>query len=79
MFGPFKKGDMLKTGHNKCIGGRNGTSEEAYMEEMEHDPVEYRKNVKADIWRSVTNDQTMANVTMLNNFRNVNVERGNMF
>lgn len=45
LFGPFKNGDLLKTGHNKCIGGRNGTSEEAYMEQMEEDPVQYRKNV----------------------------------
>ena len=27
-------------GHNKCIGVRNGTSEEAYIEEMEEDPVQ---------------------------------------
>ena len=70
---------MLKTGHNKCIGGRNGTTEEAYMEEMEEDPVQYRKNVKSATWKGVTNGMTMANVTTLNNFRNVNHERGNIF
>lgn len=79
MFGPFAKGDMLKTGHNKCIGGRNGTTEEAYLEEMEQDPVKYRKNVKADIWRGVTNDRTMMNATMLHNARNINTERRSIF
>ena len=79
MFGPFKPGDPLHTGHNKCIGARNGTSEEAYMEEMEQDPVQYRKNVKSDMWRGVTNGQTMMNSTTLNNFKNVNRERSNIF
>ena len=46
LFGPFKKGDMMKTGYNKCIGAKNGTSEELYMEEMEQDPIQYRKNVR---------------------------------
>ena len=27
LYGPFKDGDPLKTGHNKCIGGRYGTTE----------------------------------------------------
>ena len=79
MFGPFKKGDMLKTGHNKCIGGRNGTTEEAYEEEREQDPVKYRKNVKADMWRGVTNDLSMMNATTLNNIRNINKERKNIY
>ena len=35
LFGSFKAGDPLKTGYNKCIGGRNGTTEEKYMEEQE--------------------------------------------
>ena len=79
MFGAFKAGDPLHTGHNKCIGARNGTSEEAYMEEMEQDPVQYRKNVKSDMWRGVTNGQSMMNSTTLNNFKNVNRERSNIF
>ena len=79
LFGAFKKGDPLHTGHNKCIGARNGTSEEAYMEEMEVDTVQYRKNVKTDTWRGVTNGQSMMNATTLNNFRNVNRERSNIF
>ena len=58
---------MLKTGYNKCIGGRNGTSEEAYMEEVETDPVHFHKNVTANIWRGVTNDRTMMNSTTINN------------
>lgn len=33
LFGPFKDGDPLKTGYNKCIGGRNGSTEEQYLEE----------------------------------------------
>jgi len=55
LFGPFKNGDPLKTGYNKCIGARNGTSEEKYMEEMEQDPVKFRKNVTTSVWRGVTN------------------------
>lgn len=55
LFGAFKNGDPLKTGYNKCIGGRNGTTEEAYMEEMEQDPVKFRKNVSTNVWRGVTN------------------------
>ena len=35
IFGPFKQGDPLHKGHNKCIGYRNGTSEEQYIEEMD--------------------------------------------
>jgi len=49
------------------------------MEEMESDPIQYRKNVKADIWRGVTNDRTMMNATTLNNARNVGKERANIF
>mmetsp|Transcript_19377 Transcript_19377/g.23922 ORF Transcript_19377/g.23922 Transcript_19377/m.23922 type:complete len:80 (+) Transcript_19377:738-977(+) len=79
MFGPFKQGDPLHTGHNKCIGARTGTSEEAYMEEMEQDPVQYRKNVRADTWRGVTNGRSMMNATTLNNFKNINRERSNIF
>lgn len=79
MFGPFKQGDPLHTGHNKCIGARNGTSEEAYIEEMEEDPVQYRKNVTTSIWKGVTNDRTMMNATTLNNARNINTERRNIF
>ena len=37
--GPFKPGNPLKTGHNKCIGGRHGTTEEKYMEETIPDKV----------------------------------------
>jgi len=70
---------MLKTGHNKCIGGHGRTTEDAYMEEVEEDPVKFHKNVKADIWRSVTNGQTMMNATTLNNARNINRERANIF
>ena len=66
-------------GHNKCIGGRNGTTEEAYIEEMEEDPVQYRKNVTTSIWKGVTNGQSMMNATTLNNARNINVERRNIF
>ena len=39
LYGVFKAGDPLKTGHNKCIGGRNGTTEEQYLEEMEQDKI----------------------------------------
>ena len=49
------------------------------MEEMEQDPVQYRKNVKSDMWRGVTNGQSMMNATTLNNFKNVNRERSNIF
>ena len=79
LFGAFKNGDPLKTGYNKCIGGRNGTSEEQYLEEMEQDAVQYRKNVSTSIWRGVTGGQSMMNATTLNNTRNVNRERGNIF
>ena len=79
IFGPFKQGDPLHTGHNKCIGYRNGTSEEQYIEEMETDPVQYRKNVTTNVWKSVTNGQSMMNSTTLNNARNIGRERGNIF
>jgi len=70
---------MLKTGHNKCIGGHGRTSEDVYEEEREQDPVKYHKNVKADYWRGVTNSLTMMNSTSLNNFKNINRERANYF
>ena len=79
LFGAFKNGDPLHTGHNKCIGARNGTSEEQYMEEMEQDPVQYRKNVSTNVWRGVTNGQTMMNSTTINNARNINKERSAIF
>ena len=49
------------------------------MEEMEQDPVQYRKNVSTSIWKGVTNGQSMMNSTTLNNFRNVNKERSSIF
>lgn len=79
LFGPFKKGDMLKTGYNKCLGGHGRTTEDQYMEEMEQDTVKYRKNVTTNFWRGVTNGQSMGQTTTLNNFRNVNKERNNIF
>jgi len=75
LFGPFKNGDPLHTGHNKTIGGHGRTTEDQYVEEREQDPVQYRKNVKTDVWRGVTNGQTMMNSTTINNFRNINKER----
>lgn len=79
MFGPFKNGDLSKTGYNKTIGGHGRTTEDQYIEEMEQDKVMYRKNVKTQIWKGVTNGQTMYNATTLNNFKNVNQERRNIF
>ncbi len=79
LFGPFKKGDPLHTGYNKAIGGHGRTSEDMYMEEMEEDKVQYRKNVTTNVWRGVTGGQTMINSTTINNFRNVNRERSNIF
>ena len=55
LFGPFKQGDPLHTGFNKTIGGHGRTSEDQYIEEMEQDTVQYRKNVKTSVWRGVTN------------------------
>jgi hypothetical protein len=79
LFGPFKQGDPLHTGYNKCIGRRNGTTEDAYVEEMEEDPVKYQRGPAKDIWRGVTNGQTMMNSTTMNNARNINRERRNVF
>ena len=69
----------MHTGYNKCIGGHGRTSEEQYLEEMEQDPVQYRKNVTTNIWKGVTNGLTMMNSTTLNNARNINRERKNIF
>jgi hypothetical protein len=60
--------------YNKTIGVRNGTSEEAYLEEGEHDPIVYQKDVKRPIWKTTTNEVSMANTTVLNNTRNINKE-----
>lgn len=79
LFGPFKKGDPLHTGWNKAIGGHGRTSEDQYVEEMEQDPVQYRKNVTTNVWRGVTNGLTMINSTTLNNARNINKERASIF
>lgn len=79
MFGPFKHGDPLHTGHNKCIGGHGRTTEDAYVEEVEEDPVKYQKNVKKPIWRDPTNDLTMMNATVANNLRNINKDRALVF
>lgn len=49
------------------------------MEEMEEDPVQYRKNVTTSIWKGVTNGQSMGQATTLNNARNIGKERSNIF
>ena len=72
MFGPFKDGDPLKTGYNKCIGARNGTSEEKYVEEQE--PLWQMSRKPAKPWNGVSQTKSMINFTTLNNFRNVNRE-----
>jgi len=79
LFGSWKQGDPLKTGYNKCIGNRNGTTEEAYLEEGEHDPIVFQKNVTRPIWKTTTNHLSMANTTVLNNTRNINKERTSNF
>ena len=79
LFGPFKKGDPLHTGYNKAIGGHGRTTEDMYLEEMEEDNVQYRKNVSTNVWRGVTGGQSMMNSTTINNQRNINRERANIF
>ena len=73
LFGPFKDGDPLKTGYNKCIGGRNGTTEERYIEEQE--PLWTLSQKPAKPWNGVSQTKSMINFTTLNNFRNVNREK----
>ena len=78
LFGPFKSGDPLKTGYNKCIGKRNGTSEEAYMEEMEQDPLyktSYSAKKPSVPWVDVSAGKSMMNSSTLHMLRNVNKER----
>lgn len=72
LYGPFKDGDPLKTGHNKCIGGRYGTSEEQYIEEQE--PLWNVTKKPTRPWNGVSQTKSMINFTTLNNFRNVNRE-----
>ena len=75
LFGAFKPGDPLKTGHNKCIGGRNGTTEEKYVEEQEplwtFSPTKRHQTP----WNGTAETKSMINSTTLNNFRNVNREK----
>jgi len=52
-YGPWKRGDLLHSGHNKTIGGHNGRSTEYdYVEEQEQDNVRYQKDVRNPIWRT---------------------------
>jgi hypothetical protein len=73
-YGSWKHGDPLHHSYNKTIGVRNGTTEEQYLEEGEHDPIVFQKDVKRPIWKTTTNHLTMANSTVLNNTRNINKE-----
>ena len=76
LYGVFKAGDPLKTGPNKCIGGRQGTTEEKYMEEREPMfPLSPHRPRLAKPWRNVSQPKSMVNTTTLNNFRNINMER----
>ena len=79
LFGAFRKGDPLHTGHNKCLGGNGRTTEDQYIEQMEEDPVKYRKNVSQSVWRGVSGGQSMMNATTMNNARNINRERASIF
>ena len=38
-YGAWKHGDPMHMSYNKTIGIRNGTTEEQYLEEGEHDPI----------------------------------------
>jgi hypothetical protein len=60
--------------YNKTIGNRNGCTEEQYLEEGEHDPIVFQKDVRRPIWKTTTNEVSMANSTVLNNTRNINKE-----
>jgi len=76
-YGPFKAGDPLKTGYNKCIGKRYGTSEEAYLEEQEEDPLYKTSNSakKPTVpWVDVSGGKSMMNASTLTMLRNVNKE-----
>lgn len=45
-YGPWKRGDLGHTGHNKTLGGHGGRSTEYdYVEEQEQDTVRYQKDV----------------------------------
>lgn len=79
LFGSWKHGDPLHTGYNKCLGGHGRTTEDAYVEEEEEDPIMYQKNVSKPIWRDPTNGKTMMNTSTHNNFRNINKERTQAF
>jgi hypothetical protein len=73
-YGAWKHGDPLHHAYNKTIGARNGCTEEKYLEEGEHDPIVFQKDVKRPIWKTTTNELSMANSTVLNNTRNINKE-----
>lgn len=79
LYGPFKIGDPMHTGHNKTIGGHGRTTEDQYIEEVEEDQVKYQKNVKRPIWKDPTHQLTMMNSTVANNIRNINKERALIF
>jgi len=52
-YGPWKRGDLQHTGHNKTLGGHGGRSTEYdYVEEQEQDNVRYQKDVRNPIWRT---------------------------
>ena len=74
-YGVFKAGDPLKTGHNKCIGGRNGTTEEKYCEEVIPEKI-FGQNFKKPLkpWVDVSGGKTMMNTSTVNHQRNINRE-----
>lgn len=73
-YGPFKIADLPHTGYNKTIG-RNFP----YMEEIEQDPIQFKKDVKGPIWRDPTHGVSTPIKTVHDNFRNVNREKKAIF
>jgi hypothetical protein len=80
MYGTFKIGDPLHTGHNKTFGGHGRSDEYNYLEEREEDLVKYQKNVTKPIWRKTAQmSKTMQNSSVSHNARNVNVANSHIF
>lgn len=80
-YGVFTRGDPAHVGHNKTFGGNGRSTEYAYVEEREEDPVLVHKNTTpSKVWRQTGQmSKSMMNSSVQHNNRNVSLERSQIF
>jgi len=66
-YGPFKIGNLSKSGFNKTLGANP-----PYVEDPIEDTVTYQKDVRNPIWRDPTHTTSLAVKPMSTHYKNTN-------